>query len=93
MDPIQVGALQEVVTTAIVAGTFLTGLWLFLKHRRPRQLPPSAELNELTRSVEGLRASVEGMRGELSEVQDRLDFTERLLAQATQQPRGELRKP
>ncbi len=93
MDPFQVGAIQEVVTTAIVAGSFLTGLWLFLKHRRPRNLPPTVELTELTRSVEGLRASVEAMRGELGEVQDRLDFTERLLAQATQQPRGELWKP
>lgn len=93
MNPFQVTAIQEVVTTMIVAGSFLTALWLFLKHRRPRNLPSATELTELTRTVEGLRSSVEAMRGELGEVQDRLDFTERLLAQATQQPRGELRKP
>ena len=92
MDPFQVGALQEVLTTLIVAGSALTALWLFLRHRRPRAGGSAQELAELTQAVEGLRTSIEQMRGELAEVHDRLDFTERLLAQITQQPR-ELRSP
>jgi len=92
VDPFQVGALQEVLTTLIVAGSALSALALFLRYRRPRGGGATPELTELTRSVDGLRASIEQMRGELAEVHDRLDFTERLLAQITQQPR-ELRSP
>jgi len=92
VDPFQVGALQEVLTTLIIAGSGLGALALFLRYRRPRGGGGGPELAELTRSVDGLRASIEQMRGELAEVHDRLDFTERLLAQVTQQPR-ELRSP
>lgn len=92
MDPFQVNALQETLTALIVAGSAVMALWLFLRYRRPRGGGSAPELAELTRSVEGLRTSIESMRAELSEVHDRLDFTERLLAQVTQQPR-ELRSP
>lgn len=92
MDPFQVGALQEVLTTLIVAASALSALALFLRYRRPRAGAATPELVELMHSVEGLRTSIEQMRGELAEVHDRLDFTERLLAQITQQPR-ELRSP
>lgn len=36
---------------------------------------------ELVNELEALRREVDGLRGELSEVQERLDFTERLIAQ------------
>jgi hypothetical protein len=36
---------------------------------------------ELLGELEGLRREVESLRGELTEVQERLDFTERLIAQ------------
>ena len=36
---------------------------------------------ELLNELDGLRRDVEGLRGELSEVQERLDFTERLIAE------------
>ena len=92
MDPFQVGAVRDILTTFIVAGSIVTALWLFLKHRRPRAGGSSQDLAELTHAIEALQTSVESMRAELSEVHDRLDFTERLLAQVTHQPR-ELRSP
>lgn len=91
MDPFQVGALAEVLTTLIIAGTLVTGLGLFLHHRRKGVSGGSTEhLAELTRAVDSLRVSVEGMRQDLTEVNERLDFTERLLAQQASKPRGQL---
>ncbi len=37
-------------------------------------------------AIEDLRAEVDGLRAELSEVHERLDFTERLLAKGTPTP-------
>lgn len=87
MDPFQVGALAEVLTTLIIAGSVLAGFGLFLHHRRKGVSgSPPEQLAELTRAVDTLRMSVEGMRQDLTEVNERLDFTERLLAQQASKP-------
>ena len=56
------------------------GLWA----QRLRQGPGGSELQaplEVLEALEALEAEVSKMRQELSETQERLDFTERLLAQ------------
>ena len=52
--------------------------------QRLRQRPPM--ISEDTR-LDQLEAEVSGIRGELDEVQERLDFTERVLAQERDQRR------
>lgn len=47
-----------------------------------RRLAGTGEASpEWLAELDGLRREVEGLRGELTEVQERLDFTERLIAQ------------
>jgi hypothetical protein len=53
------------------------GLWAQRLHQRPRE----SELQAPLEALEALEAEVSQMRQELSEAQERLDFTERLLAQ------------
>ena len=45
-------------------------------------------LNELTARCDALEQDVGSLRQELSETQERLDFTERLLAGSKEPPRG-----
>lgn len=80
MNPMEITALQEVLTTLIIMGGLLTGVWMWRKTRRPHGL---LELDELARSVEDLSGEVRQLRAELGEAQDRLDFTERLLARGS----------
>jgi hypothetical protein len=62
------------------------GLWAQrLRQERPRQ-GASGE-NELQAGLEALEVEVSSLRGELSEAQERLDFTERLLAQGLESRR------
>jgi hypothetical protein len=56
------------------------GLWA----QRLRQRPGGGELQG---RLEVLEAEVSNLRGELSEMQERLDFAERLLAQGPETPR------
>jgi hypothetical protein len=53
----------------------LINRWLDAKHRRDAAVP-SEELRELQREVDELRA----LPGRLAELEERLDFAERLLA-------------
>ena len=70
------------------------GLWAQrLKQRRDRDLQqPAIEAPDADR-MEILEEELARLRNELSETQERLDFTERMLAQRGQQaqPRGEPR--
>ena len=68
---------------AVVALGF--GLWA----RRLRQTPSpaSASASELSGRFEALDDEVTRLRQELTETQERLDFAERLLAQAREKPR------
>jgi hypothetical protein len=59
------------------------GLWA----QRLRQGPRGSEVQappEVLDALDGLEADVSKLRQELSEMQERLDFTERLLAQGTE---------
>jgi len=86
MSPFEVAALQEVLVSLIVAGTVIIGGVLFLKYRAQRAAALSeSQVSRLVESTEALVGSVEDMRQELSEVHDRLEFTERLLARVVEQ--------
>lgn len=72
-----VGALLGLVFT----GTFtLVGLRMFLTYRAKRLGSGGAQLDQLTEAVDDLRRDLAQTRVELSEVHERIDFAERLLA-------------
>lgn len=52
-----------------------------LKQRRDQTLDEGEQEREITDGVEALDADVDQMRRELSEMHERLDFAERMLAQ------------
>lgn len=71
----------HVAAHAVLALAF--GLWAQRLQQRPRdnEVPVSAEMFDALDAVE---AEVGRLRQDLSETQERLDFTERLLAQRTE---------
>lgn len=83
MDPFDVAFVKGVVAFVLAAGTGLTGFWLWLRARGKGQL-------ELDRVAERLRQEHAEVQGELGarllDLEERLDFAERLLAQQRQEP-------
>ncbi|HVQ46428.1 MAG TPA: hypothetical protein VMS62_06315 [Gemmatimonadales bacterium] len=65
---------------AAVHAALALGLGLWAQRLRGR-LPPSAEPGELQSGLEDLQFEVSNLRADLNEMQERLDFTERVLAQ------------
>jgi hypothetical protein len=59
------------------------GLWAERLRRRPGGSEIQAPL-EVVEALEAVEADVSQLRQELSEVQERLDFTERMLAQGSE---------
>lgn len=73
--------IMNLLEQLIIAGSVLGGLGMITYawvKRRPAG--GKGEMGRLTDSINSLRESVEGMREELSDVSDRLDFTERVLS-------------
>ena len=72
-----------------VLGVFFGGVHKLWKLRidAARARSGAGELAEVLASIDALRAEVEQVRVELAETQERLDFAERLLAQAGQSRR------
>lgn len=81
--------IRSILETLIAAGSVLGSLgivaWAWV---RGRTRIGNKDVARLAGSVEALRDSVEGMRVELGEVSDRLEFTERMLAQVADGGRG-----
>ena len=87
MDEDIVFAIAGATTIVAAMGVLLTGWWLWLRSRAERFRGTSAEdVRALQDSVAALRTELETMYGELTQAQqelhERLDFAERLLAQA-----------
>jgi len=81
--------IQNVVEMLIISVSSITALWIVTRAwigRRGRI--GGADVTRLTESVERLRESVEGMRMELGDVGERLEFTERVLAQLADRGSG-----
>lgn len=75
--------MKLMVVLAMGAGTAgLVRVAVFGGWRHRRGVPSSAEPAELTQ----LRDAVERLNGEVAELQERLDFTERVLAQQRERP-------
>jgi hypothetical protein len=59
----------------------LSGMKMWFSHRRAmRSQLGSAELDQVLEEVAGLRDEVRALRGGLAELEERVDFAERLLA-------------
>jgi hypothetical protein len=83
MGPGQIGAFGVFIP---IIGMLIGGFVIFAKSDIGKALAQrlsgsTAAQPELLNELDGLRREVEGLRGELAEVQERLDFTERLIAQ------------
>jgi hypothetical protein len=84
MDPSDIGFLKAVVAFALVAGTGLSAVRLWLRAR-------TQPLPELDRIVEALREDNARLQAELgarmAELEERVDFAERRLVQEREAPR------
>ncbi len=79
MDP---GIIAVFIPIIAVSGVFtLIGMKIHYSHLEDTRVGSGArqEVEQLTESVENLRADVELMRNEFLELNERMDFTERLL--------------
>ena len=76
MNPGELALLIPIV--AIIAGTVVK-----LSRMKIESTNPGAGHDALAR-IEALEGELDGLRRELSETQERVDFTERLLAQAAE---------
>jgi hypothetical protein len=93
MDPFTIAFIKGAVAFALVAGTGMTALWLWLRERR-RSRP------EVGRLVDALREENAALQAELGarmgELEERVDFVERRIAQAPKVeplPRGRITTP
>jgi hypothetical protein len=81
--------IQNVIEMLIISISSLSALWIVTRAwigRRGRIGAP--DLARLTESVDRLRETVEGMRVEVGDVGERLEFTERVLAQLADRGSG-----
>jgi hypothetical protein len=87
----------EVVATLIgffgFGGFVLLGLKMILAHRARRFQGGGEEARALRDDVQAMRDEVQSLRGDITDLGERMDFTERVLAQSRQEdrrlPRGE----
>jgi hypothetical protein len=81
MSPEIVNDIAPVVAFIAFGFFVLTGMKLWLSHRRAmRQEASSPELDQVLEEVAALREELRTMRGGLVELEERMDFTERVLA-------------
>ncbi len=78
MDPGVVGVFIPIVAIMAVAA---------VKIARIFAARPQAPTSDVTGRLEALEREVDGLRQQLTDTQERLDFAERLLAQARQERR------
>ena len=86
MEPYQIENVLEMLITA-AAG--LTALWMITRlwiHRRGQV--GAGDLKKVTEAIDSLRDSVDSMRLEVGDVSERLEFTERVLAQLANEDRA-----
>jgi flagellar biosynthesis regulator FlaF len=79
MEPYQV---ENVLEMLITAASVITGLWIVTRawvHRRGQANP--ADLRRVAEAIEHLHDSVEATRLDVADMAERLEFTERVLAQ------------
>jgi hypothetical protein len=78
------GMIFPLLALSILVIGVLGVTWLLTQGRPHRPLPLRDSETELLRqAVQDLQLEMEAVRGELADVQERLDFTERLLTRGT----------
>ena len=86
MEPYQIENVLELLITA-AAG--LAGLWIITRVWIARRSQVgSGDLHKVVEAIQNLRDSVDSVRLEVGDVAERLEFTERILAQLTDDNRG-----
>jgi hypothetical protein len=79
------GMIFPLLALSILVVGALGVTWLITQGRPPVVLPRGGEeVERLREAVQDLQLEMEAVRGELAEVQERLDFTERLLTRGTE---------
>ena len=81
------GSAEPWHATAHAGLTLAFGLWAQRLRQGPRGSEPQDRLEALE-ALDALDAEVSRLRQELGEMQERLDFAERLLAQGSERHRG-----
>lgn len=71
--------LAPLVALLTVGGLFLGGMKMILAHRRAMRMA-APDLEQVLEEVAGLREELRAVRGSLVELEERVDFAERLLA-------------
>lgn len=83
--------LMDEPSHAAIHGTLLLGCWAWARRLRERraeaEAEPRVETGESGDRLEDLEGEMDSLRRQLSETQERLDFTERMLAQRPEQRR------
>ncbi len=80
--PMGMFPVMAIVALAVCGGICM--VWMVMSRQsRVEAHPGRAEIEQLSDAVEELRADVDAVRGELTEVQERLDFAERLLTRGS----------
>ncbi|HEY3115573.1 MAG TPA: hypothetical protein VGK54_02420 [Chloroflexota bacterium] len=78
MSPPDIVFLKAVIAFVLVAGTGMTGFWLWLR-ARPRAAP---DLSKFLDSVREENAQLEAdLSARIAELEERVDFTERRMVQ------------
>lgn len=66
---------------------------VYMVNRHPKEGAAQRETAALQQEVEGLHAELDGVRQELSELAERVDFAERMLAKQREGDRGDQLAP
>ena len=74
------GDAQHVMVHVVLAAGF--GLWAWRLKRRPSSLGVQDQLEQQVAALEDAQATLADQSAQLAELQERLDFTERILAQS-----------
>ena len=84
------GMFPVMAIVAMAVGGAICIVWMVMSRQsRVEAHTGRAEIEQLSDAVEELRADVHAVRGELTEVQERLDFAERLLTRGSHAPSSE----
>lgn len=83
MDRAVSDIIIAVVSISIISSAVLFGYWLSLRARREARRERSIDTKQLQADLDAVRAD---LGAQIAELQERLDFTERLLAQSTSRP-------
>jgi hypothetical protein len=90
MDEFTIRMLTVIYPTVIVCGSAVFGYWLKLRHQRKMAREDQHDLDVITSDLDLLRQQYEQ---DIATIQERLDFTERLLTQQRQPRLDEVDTP